>query len=260
MSFFEIYITGYGVIMLFMALVWLVSVRITNASIVDMIWGFVFVVAAVAYFAFTDGYETRKWLVLILTVIWGMRLSLHLTARNWGKPEDFRYQKFRERYGADRYWWVSFFQVYLLQGTILWFVSLPLLAAQYHETSANLTIFDVLGVIVWGIGIFFEAVGDWQLTRFKANPANKGKVLNTGLWRYTRHPNYFGDSMVWWGLFLIAVSTHWGILTIISPLFMTFLLMRVSGVKLLEKTLKEKPGYEEYIRRTSAFLPMPPKD
>lgn len=260
MNFLEIYLIGYGIIILFMTVVWLISVRIKNASIVDMVWGFVFVVAAVTYFALGDkGYDTRKWLVLILTVIWGMRLSLYLTVRNWGKEEDFRYQRFREHYGAERYWWFSFFQVFLLQGSILWVVSLPLAVAQFHDTPAYLTVFDVLGVIVWGIGVFFEAVGDWQLARFKSNPENKGKVMNTGLWRYTRHPNYFGDSMVWWGLFLLAVSTPWGILTIISPILMTYLLLRVSGVRMLERTLKQKPGYEEYIRRTSAFFPMPPK-
>ncbi|GAB4315090.1 MAG: DUF1295 domain-containing protein [Phototrophicales bacterium] len=260
MSFLEIYIIGLGAIVLFMTAVWLISVWITNASIVDMVWGITYIIAAIVYFMLTEnGYDTRKWLILILTVIWGGRLSLHITIRNWGKGEDFRYQRFRERYGAQRYWWFSFFQVFLLQGLIAWIVSLPLLAAQYHDTPAYLTVFDVLGVVVWGIGLFFEAVGDWQLSRFKANPENKGKVLNTGLWKYTRHPNYFGDSMVWWGLFLLALSTSGGVLTIVSPILMTYLLLRVSGVLMLERALKHKPGYEEYIRRTSAFFPMPPK-
>jgi steroid 5-alpha reductase family enzyme len=147
-----------------------------------------------------------------------------------------------------------------LQGVLLWLISAPLLAAQFGDSPGHLAAVDLLGLFVWGIGFFFEAVGDWQLTRFKANPANKGKVLNTGLWAYTRHPNYFGDAMVWWGYFLIALATPGGLVTVYSPLIMTLLLLKVSGVAMLEKTLVEtKPQYREYIAATSAFFPWFPR-
>lgn len=259
MTFFEIYLIGYGAIMLAMTLVWIISLIIKDSSIVDIFWGSGFIVAAGTYFAITDGYEARKILMLAVVALWGLRLTLHLGYRNIGKPEDFRYQRWRKQHG-DSYWWVSFFRVYLLQGTIAWIVSMPLLQAQFHNTPDTLTILDYLGVIVWGIGFVFEALGDWQLMRFKGNPENKGRVLNTGLWRYTRHPNYFGNSAMWWGFFIIALSTPGGFLTIISPAIMTYFLVRVSGVAMLERSLKkEKPEYANYIKNTSAFIPLPPK-
>ena len=259
MSFLEIYLIGFGAVMVLMTGVWLVSLILKDSSIVDIVWGAGFVVAAVAYFALTDGYQTRKLVLLVLVAIWGLRLSLHIFFRNKGKGEDFRYRKWREQHGAS-YWWVSFFRVYLLQGVLMWIISGPLLAAQFHATPAYLTAFDVLGIAVWVIGFIFEAGGDWQLMRFKANPANKGKLLKTGLWAWTRHPNYFGDAAQWWGYFLIALSTPGGFLTIYAPLLMTFLLVRVSGVALLEKSLKDnKPGYNTYKERTPAFFPRPPR-
>jgi steroid 5-alpha reductase family enzyme len=191
--------------------------------------------------------------------IWGLRLSLHILRRNWGQDEDYRYREWRERAGA-RFRWTSFFQVFLLQGVLLWLISAPLLAAQSYDSPDNFTAVDILGALVWGVGFYFEAVGDWQLARFKSDPANKGKVMRTGLWRYTRHPNYFGDATVWWGLFIIAAATGSGAWTIFSPILMTFLLLRVSGVALLERKQAEtKPEYREYIESTSAFLPWFPR-
>ncbi|RMG81898.1 MAG: DUF1295 domain-containing protein [Chloroflexi bacterium] len=259
MSFLEVYLVTLGIILSFFTILWIISLVIKDASIVDIFWGSGFVVAALSYFALTEGFATRKILVLALVAIWGLRLTLHIGKRNIGKGEDFRYRKWREQFGK-RWWWLSYIRVYLLQALILWVVSIPTLAAQYHQTPNYLTIFDVLGIVIWGIGFYFEAVGDWQLTRFKANPENKGKLLTTGLWAWTRHPNYFGDAAVWWGLYLFAVATPWGFLTFFGPLAMNFLLLRVSGVALLEKSLsKRKPGYEEYIENTPAFIPRPPK-
>lgn len=258
MDFFLTYLTAYGIILAFMTVLWLVSVRLKNASIVDAFWGAGFVVAAGAYFALTPaGYAPRKWLLLALVAVWGLRLSFYIFQRNHGKPEDFRYQAFRQRYGPG-YWWISFFQVFVLQGTLLWLISIPLLAAQFSPTPASLTFFDFAGAAVWAVGLFFEAVGDWQLAQFKQNPANKGKVMNQGLWRYTRHPNYFGDACLWWGYYLIAAGVG-GWWTFYGPLIMTILLMRVSGVALLEKTMSQRPGYKEYVEETSAFFPLPPK-
>ncbi len=178
--------------------------------------------------------------------------------RNAGKGEDFRYQQWRAAAGAA-WWWRSFFKVFLLQGILLWVISAPLLAAQISAQPGRLTWLDFGGAALWLVGFYFEALGDWQLARFKANPANKGRLLDSGLWRYTRHPNYFGDAVQWWGFYLVALAAG-GWWTLFSPALMTLLLRRVSGVTMLEKTLKNsKPGYREYVERTNAFLPWFPR-
>ena len=259
MDFLNIYLTLGLVVLGLMALLWLLSLALKNSSIVDIFWGFGFVITAwAAYFLTPDGFALRKALLLALVTIWGLRLTIYILWRNMGKPEDFRYQAWRKEAGPS-WWWRSFFKVFLLQGIILWIVAAPLLAAQYSAAPAALTWLDFLALPLWLIGFFFEAVGDWQLARFKANPANKGRVLNTGVWRYTRHPNYFGDAAQWWGFYLVAAAAGaWW--TVFSPLLMTTLLMRVSGVTLLEKTLKEeKPGYKEYVETTSEFIPWFPR-
>lgn len=204
MEFISIFLTVGGAILVLMLLLWLLSLLLKNASIVDIFWGAGFVIANWIYFALTpEGYLPRKLLIGALVTIWGLRLSIHILRRNWGKPEDFRYQKWRSENGK-RWWWWSFFQVFLLQGALMWIISLPLLAAQYRAFPDRLTVLDFLGVFVWLIGFFFEAVGDYQLAHFKAKSENKGKVMNIGVWRYTRHPNYFGDSAQWWGYYLLA--------------------------------------------------------
>lgn len=259
MSFFEIYLQGFLVIMILMTTLWIISVFLTNASIVDPFWGMSYVLAGIWYYLQTDGFEIRKQIVLALVIIWGLRLSIYLMWRNFGKGEDFRYQKFREDYGKKRYWWVSFFQVFLLQGILAWFISVPLLAAMYYTDNSVLGIFDYLAIVIWLIGFTFEAGGDFQMARFKSISANKGKVLNKGFWKYTRHPNYFGDATVWWayGLFSIAAGAY---IPILGSILMTFLIIRVSGVMLLERSLKDKkPEYQDYIRKTSAFIPWFPK-
>lgn len=258
MTFIQIYLLGLAVVLVLMTLLWLLSLRLKNSSIVDIFWGTGFVITAWLYFAFTpEGFLIRKLLLAALVTIWGLRLSVHILRRNWGKPEDFRYQKWREESGG-KWWWQSFFKVFLLQGLLLWIISAPLLAAQVRATPAHLTFFDYAGLAVWLVGFFFEAAGDYQLIRFKANPANRGKVLDTGVWRYTRHPNYFGDATQWWGYYLIAASGG-GWWSIFSPVLMTLLLLRISGVALLEKSLETRPGYKEYIERTSPFIPWIPR-
>lgn len=256
---YPIYSTLGLIILGLMTLLWLLSLALKDSSIVDIFWGMGFVITTWVVFLFTpDGFLTRKLLLSTLVTIWGLRLSLYILARNWGKPEDFRYQVWRRESGAA-WWWRSLFKVFLLQGLILWIVAAPLLAAQISAQPNRLTWLDFAAMLVWGIGFFFEALGDWQLARFKANSANKGKVLQTGLWRYTRHPNYFGDAAQWWAFYLVslAAGAWW---TIFSPVVMTTLLLRVSGVKLLEKILKkEKPGYREYIETTSEFIPWFPR-
>jgi steroid 5-alpha reductase family enzyme len=260
-SFLPTFAQAFLVIMAMMTLVWLISLPLRNASIVDIVWGLGFVLAGWFYFTQTDdGFQTRQLLVVALVTIWGLRLSLYLLWRNWGKGEDFRYQEFRQRYGPERYWWFSFFQVFLLQGVLMWLISAPLLGAQYTTQAQSLNWLDGLALLLWTIGFVFEAGGDWQLARFKSDPANKGKLLTTGFWRYTRHPNYFGDTAVWWGfgLFSIAAGSY---LPFLSTLLMTALIIKVSGVAMLERSMKnKKPGYKEYVERTSAFIPWPPKN
>jgi steroid 5-alpha reductase family enzyme len=240
----------------FMTIVWVISVRIKNASIVDVCWGLCFVLQVWVYFALTpEGFVGRKILIGLLVTVWGLRLSIHILRRNWGKPEDYRYQAFRRHFGPQRYWWVSLFQVFWLQGGLSMIIGVPLLAAQISPTPDRFTALDVIACAVWAVGFGFEAIGDWQLVRFRSNPANQGQVLDRGLWRHTRHPNYFGDAVQWWGFYLIALAAG-GWWCIFSPVIMTPLLMRVSGVSLLEKSLAQrKPGYREYMAATSSFIP-----
>ncbi|MEA5078906.1 MAG: DUF1295 domain-containing protein [Anaerolineaceae bacterium] len=259
MSFFQIYLAGAGIIFALMVSLWLVSLLLKNSSIVDIFWGLGFVLAGWLYFVLTpDGFLPRQLLLMAIASIWGLRLFLHILLRNWGTPEDFRYQKMRKEGGAN--WWIiSLLKVFLLQGALMWLISSPLLAAQFYLKSPQLTVLDFIGLAVWLIGFFFETVGDLQLTAFRKDPANKGKLLNTGVWRYTRHPNYFGDAAQWWGFYLIALAAG-GWWTVFSPVIMTLFLIKVSGVALLEKTLtSSKPGYAEYIASTSAFIPWFPR-
>ncbi len=246
-------------VLVLVTLLWVVSVIIKNVSIVDLFWGFGFVVVN-AFYVFTSGeLNDRKILMLVLVSLWGLRLSIYLAWRNLGKGEDFRYQEFRRKYGPERYWWVSYFQTFILQGVLMMIISLPLLAVSSGTGSSTLGVLDLIGILVWLTGFVFEAGGDFQLAAFKSNPKNKGKVLNTGFWKYTRHPNYFGDSAVWWAyaLFCLAAGGYW---QIIGSVIMTLLIIKVSGVALLEKSLVDKkPEYREYIRKTSAFLPWFPK-
>lgn len=225
----------------------------------DTFWGLGFVLIAVVCCTIGKGYEPRRILVTVLTAVWGLRLASHIFWRNKGKGEDFRYRAMRARHGK-RFAMVSLYSVFALQGLLMWVISLPLQIGEISPEPARLTWLDWAGVIVWLIGFGFESIGDLQLARFKAAPKNKGKVMDRGLWRYTRHPNYFGDALLWWGFFLIALSTPAGAWTVIGPLIMTGLLMKVSGVALLEKTLmKTKPEYRDYIRRTNAFFPWLPR-
>lgn len=241
-----------------MVLTWGISVPLRDASIVDPIWPVGFIVAAWIAFAFGDGDPGRRWLLVGLVTIWGLRLSGHLARRNFGKGEDPRYAKMREK-RPQTFWIRSLVTVFLLQGLLIWIVALPVQMGAVPDTS--LGVLAAIGVVVWAVGLFFETVGDWQLDRFRADPSNKGKVLDSGLWRYTRHPNYFGDFCIWWGIYLVAAETGIGAASILGPILMSVLLIRVSGAALLEKDLKSsRPGYEDYVRRTSAFFPRPPKE
>lgn len=233
---------------------WLVSLVKRNVSIVDSMWSLMFVISALGYASQATDLGPRATLVLTLLLIWALRLSIYIAWRNWGEEEDYRYQQIRAN-NSPNFPLKSLYIVFGLQAVLAWFVSLPVLGAISGSTPLGLL--DGLGVALWLTGFLFESVGDYQLARFRANPENKGQVMRSGLWRFTRHPNYFGDFCVWWGFYLVAVSSGaWW--TILSPLMMSFLLLKVSGVAMLEKTIaNRRPKYADYIASTNAFFPGP---
>ncbi len=247
-----------GVVLALVTLLWAVSVAVRDSSIVDVFWGSGFVVIAWVAFALGGGSEDRRLLLAAMVTVWGLRLTAYLARRNLGKGEDYRYAEMRRRHG--RRWPLrSLFVVFWLQGALMWVVSLPVQAAMTDPTPSGLGALDWAGVAVWAVGLGFESVGDLQLARFKADPANRGKVMDRGLWRYTRHPNYFGDFCVWWGIWLVALATGSAWWTVVGPALMSVLLIRVSGVALLERSLsKRREGYADYVARTSAFFPRRP--
>jgi len=243
-----------GAVIVFAGLGWLLSLRLGNVSIVDSMWSLFFLLIAVS-FAWVQAFlDARGILILALVAIWALRLSGYITWRNWGHEEDSRYQEIRAR-NEPNFAVKSLYLIFGFQGLLALVISLPLLVA--IQSSTPLGWLDYAGILLWTVGMIFEAGGDWQLARFKANPDNRGKVLDSGLWSLTRHPNYFGDFCVWWGFFLIALSAG-GWWTLISPLVMSFMLLKVSGVALLEKDIgKRRPEYAQYIKKTNAFFPGP---
>ncbi len=238
-------------------LLWLVSLVRRDASIVDVFWGFGFVLVSWMTFVLSKPLCWRALILLLLVNVWGLRLSAYLAWRNWGKPEDYRYRAMRQRHG-NKFPLVSLLTVFGLQGLLMWVISWPIQVGIAQTASWNLA--ATAGVFLWIVGFLFESIGDIQLARFKSHASNRGQVMNHGLWRYTRHPNYFGDFLVWWGFYLIAVQSNSWWWTLVGPLLMSFLLIRVSGVRLLESALRTRvAGYEDYVRCTSAFFPLPPK-
>ncbi len=251
---FEAWLTALAVMLGAATLTWMASVRLRNVTIVDTLWGLLFVIAGFVYAASVPDTGPRTALVLALVAAWGVRLAAYLAWRNRGHEEDRRYQEIRRR-NEPNFVLKSLYLVFGLQATLAWVISLPLLGA--IAGPAPLTWLDGAAVVLWITGFAFEAGGDWQLARFKAAPGNAGRVMDRGFWRYTRHPNYFGDFCVWWGLYLLALSAGawWAIA---GPLLMSVLLLRVSGVTLLEKDIsRRRPEYAEYVRRTNAFFPGP---
>jgi len=235
---------------------WLISLPLRNVSLVDSIWSLKFLLCAGVYVAAQAMPSQRAQLMLVLVALWAVRLSAHITWRNHGHGEDRRYQQIR-RNNDPGFAFKSLYIVFGLQALLAWIISLPLLAAA--TSTEPLGVLDAVGCALWLIGFVFEAGGDWQLARFTANPANTGKVMDRGFWGWTRHPNYFGDACAWWGLGVLGIAAG-GWWSIPGPLLMTLLLLKVSGVTLLEKDIGERrPGYADYVRRTSAFLPRPPR-
>lgn len=245
-------------VMVMMVLVWFMSVRLKDVSIVDIFWGLGFVLIAWRTCLLSDGYALRQFLMTALTTVWGVRLSWYLHGRKRGMGEDPRYTAMREGWGAN-FWWVSLFTVFTLQGLLLWVIALTLQVGLSAPVPSTITLFDRAGFVLWLIGFGFEAVADHQMAHFKKDPANRGKIMRSGLWGYSRHPNYFGEALMWWGIYLIAISVPGSFWTIVSPVLITFLLLKVSGVSLLEKAMLEKgPEYRDYMESTSGFFPWIP--
>ncbi len=230
--------------------IWLLSLYRHNASLIDMAWSLLFLLALGIWFDPSRA-DVSQWLVLILILCWGLRLHLYLLWRNWGQPEDRRYAAIRQR-NSPGFWWKSYFIVFLLQAFLAWIASWSIFGA---VQSQGVSLLVILGILLSLAGLLFEAVGDWQLAAFKARPENQGAVMCRGLWRYSRHPNYFGECCFWWGIYLVALDAGaWW--TLISPLLMTVLLLRVSGVSLLESDMADRrPEYDRYRRITPAFFP-----
>lgn len=250
-------LAGLQLVALLMLLVWLGSVFLENVSIIDLFWGPAVAVAGTVYWLWADAPGTRGTLILVLVWLWALRLGIYLTSRNAGKPEDRRYADMRRRHDPG-FWLKSLVLVFALQAVLAWIISLPLFGAMHGD--APLGLVDYLGAAVFLFGLTWESLADLQLARFLRNRTSKDAVLDTGVWRYSRHPNYFGEFALWWGLWLIAAAggAWW---TIISPLLLSFLLLKVSGVAMLEKDIAERrPAYRDYIRKTSAFFPRLPSD
>jgi len=256
----DVLLASVGAIAVLMLATWLLSLVWHDASIVDPVWplGFVVIAWVTRAVAAGHGNDVRQWVLVAMTTIWGLRLSGYLAWRKQGAPEDHRYQAMRRHWGA-RFAVVSLLTVFVLQGVLMWVVSLPVQLGQTRATP-DLGVLAGVGITLWLLGVCFESVGDLQLARFKADPASAGEVMDRGLWRYTRHPNYFGDACVWWGIALVAAETGIGAIGIVGAVVMTVLLVRVSGVPMLERSMPERrPGYVDYVARTSAFIPRPPR-
>lgn len=262
MSTWQVALWGLAAVQLLMLGGWAVSVVRRDASLVDRLWGVTFILYAWVYAWLGDGAAAREVLLGVLVTVWGLRLTGYITWRNWGEGEDPRYRAMRER-DPERFAVRSLFTIFWGQGLLAWVVAAPLLAAATDASPARLIWVDLLGGLLWMAGFFFEAVGDHELSRFLSHPANRGKVMDRGLWRYTRHPNYFGDATLWWGFGLVGLATgSWW--AVVGPVTMSVLIVKVSGVALTEERMSgegsSREGYDEYVRRTNAFFPGPPSE
>ncbi len=250
-------LTSVILIVVFMTAVWLYSIFKKDMSIVDGFWGLGFLAVTHHWFFRLDDISPRQIVIAYLVTLWGIRLALHIFYRNFGKPEDPRYVAFRDDWG-DKTIFKSFYKVFMLQGGLMLVIAMPIIAVMYSG-DATFSKINIIGVVLWLIGWLFETFADYQLLKFKRNPANKGKVMDSGLWRYSRHPNYFGEVCVWWGIFLISIGSGYWYLSLLSPILITYMLLKVSGVTMLEKRYDGNDKYSEYKRKTSEFFPLPPK-
>lgn len=238
---------------LYMTAWFLYALRIKNNSVADIAWGLGFILVALETLISTGLYLPQQLLATTLVLAWGTRLSAHIAMRNWNRPEDARYAQWRHDWG-NQVIVRSFLQVFMLQGAILLLIAMPIILIN-TSTIGALSFYTIAGTLVWAAGFAFESAADYQLRKFLAAPENRGHVMKSGLWRYSRHPNYFGETLMWWGIFVIALSIPWGFLTIISPLTITYMLLYVSGVPLVEKGMRDNPEFQQYMRETNVFFP-----
>ncbi len=252
------FLTLLSILFVYMSLWFLVSLLRKRNDVADVAWGLGFVLMAWSSFLTAGGDSgTRGLLVCALVSVWGIRLAWHIHQRNKNKAEDYRYLACRKEWGK---WFYlrSYLQVYLLQGALLFIIVLPVLLIN-KSTAAPLGVLDVIGVAVWLVGFYFEAVGDAQLAKFIKNSSNKDKLMQSGLWAYTRHPNYFGEVTQWWGLGIIALAVPGGWVGLVGPLTITYLILKVSGIPMLEKKMEQHPDFAAYKQRVSVFVPLPPR-
>lgn len=252
------YLIIFALLLVFFVITFFIAQAKKNNGLIDIAWGAGFVFSALVSLLIGRPAGTVPLVMTACVVLWGLRLTFYLARRNIGKPEDYRYANMRATWEARTFYIRMFIQIYLLQLVLNFLINLPTIVANL-EDPARWGVVAILGLAVWLTGFFFEVVGDWQLARFKAQPANKGKLITHGLWRYTRHPNYFGEATQWWGIFLMAVSGGQHIWLIISPALITFFLLFISGVPMLEKKYNGRADWEAYKRRTSKFFPTLPK-
>lgn len=260
----QIYFGPVVLVIAYMITVFLIAQLLRNNSIVDIFWGMGFV-AIVFYFLLISWIASEKFsllltknLINICVLIWGLRLSIHILLKNFGQPEDWRYINFRKLWSKHKipHWVGALFQVFLLQGFFMLIIALPVIHT--NRTNIQLNPFTFIGLAIWLVGFYFEAVGDYQKSVFKSKPENTGKILTTGLWKYTRHPNYFGESVMWWGIWIMSVHSAQPILSfvsILSPITLTWLLTSVSGVPMLESKYSKNEAYQQYVKNTPAFFP-----
>jgi steroid 5-alpha reductase family enzyme len=246
------------VLLAYMSALFVVAMRLVNNGVADVGYGIAFIVVILATVLQVGSLTTVQWVIVALPLIWGVRLALRIGRKNLNKPEDFRYAAWRKEWG-DSVYVRSFLQIYMLQGLIVFCIALPVLLMLVFPTDAANGALTIAGVALWVVGFLFQTIGDYQLDRFVANKANKGQIMMSGLWAYSRHPNYFGESVMWWGIAIAVVPwTTLPALAFISPVLITFLLLKVSGVPMLEKRWEGHPAWEDYKRKTSVFVPMPP--
>jgi len=256
----RVLLINFVVVMACMTLLWLVALKLKDVSIVDCFWGPGFAVVAVTTALLVTPAGVQAKIIGALTFLWAMRLGAYLTWRKWGEGEDPRYSAFMDKVPANKKAWFAFQRIFGMQGVILWVISIPVQLGMILPMPPAIGPFMIFGILLWIVGFAFETIGDWQMMQFKADPANHGKIMDRGLWRYTRHPNYFGDAAVWFGLWFMACENPWNVFTVFAPIWMTYLLLKVTGAALLERRLKRaKPEYEAYVKRTSGFVPWWPK-
>jgi len=257
MEFYLIVLLSALTLFAYMHIAFLVGILKKNNAVIDIFYGMGFVVVVWTSFILMGIFSIRQIIITTLITIWGIRLSTYVTIRNWGRPEDYRYQAMRKRFG-NKIISKSYTKIYLFQGLIIFLVVFPALFVN-ASTNPTITWLDFIGIFIWLLGFYFESIGDYQLYTFLKNPNNKGKVLDQGLWKYTQHPNYFGEVTMWWGIFIITFSIPYGFTTIFGPALITFMIIKVSGIRLLNKRYEGDSLYAEYKRRTSAFFPWFPK-